>query len=101
MKAVVTATGAATYLGKTARLVESAGTVSHFQRAVLRIGNFLILSTIGLVALVLIVALFRGDPLVETVLFALILTVAAIPVALPAVLSVTMAVGAERLARRR
>ena len=99
MKAVVTATGAATYLGKTARLVESAGTVSHFQRAVLRIGNFLILSTIGLVALVLIVALFRGDPLVETVLFALILTVAAIPVALPAVLSVTMAVGAERLAR--
>ena len=99
MKAVVTATGMATYLGKTARLVESAGTVSHFQRAVLRIGNFLILSTIGLVALILTVALFRGDPLVETVLFALILTVAAIPVALPAVLSVTMAVGAERLAR--
>jgi H+-transporting ATPase len=99
MKAVVTATGARTYLGKTARLVEHAGTVSHFQRAVLRIGNFLILSTIGLVALILVVALFRGDPLVETVLFALILTVAAIPVALPAVLSVTMAVGAERLAR--
>jgi H+-transporting ATPase len=99
MKAVVTATGTATYLGKTARLVESAGTVSHFQRAVLRIGNFLILSTLGLVALILVVALFRGDPLVETVLFALILTVAAIPVALPAVLSVTMAVGAERLAR--
>lgn len=99
MKAIVTATGMATYLGKTARLVETAGTVSHFQRAVLRIGNFLILSTIALVALILIVALFRGDPLVETILFALILTVAAIPVALPAVLSVTMAVGAERLAR--
>ena len=45
------------------------------------------------------VALGRGDPLIETVLFALILTVAAIPVALPAVLSVTMAVGAEKLAR--
>lgn len=99
MKAVVTATGMGTYLGKTARLVQSAGTVSHFQRAVLRIGNFLILCTIGLVALILVVALFRGDPLVETVLFALILTVAAIPVALPAVLSVTMAVGAEHLAR--
>jgi H+-transporting ATPase len=98
MKAVVTATGMATYLGKTAHLVETAGTVSHFQRAVLRIGNFLILCTIGLVALILIVALTRGDPLVETILFALILTVAAIPVALPAVLSVTMAVGAERLA---
>ncbi len=57
MKAVVIATGMSTYLGKTARLVESAGTVSHFQRAVLRIGNFLILTTIGLVALILSVAL--------------------------------------------
>jgi H+-transporting ATPase len=47
------------------------------------------------------VALFRGDPLVETLLFALILTVAAIPVALPAVLSVTMAVGASVLARMK
>ncbi|MBX6421640.1 MAG: plasma-membrane proton-efflux P-type ATPase [Nevskia sp.] len=99
MKAVVSATGMNTYFGKTARLVQSAGTVSHFQRAVLRIGNFLILSTVALVALILTVALFRGDPLVETVLFALILTVAAIPVALPAVLSVAMAVGAEKLAR--
>ena len=99
MTGLVTATGMATYFGKTARLVEKAGTVSHFQRAVLRIGNFLILSTIVLVAMILTVALYRGDPLVETVLFALILTVAAIPVALPAVLSVTMAVGAEKLAR--
>jgi len=99
MTGLVTATGMATYFGKTARLVERAGTVSHFQRAVLRIGNFLILSTLVLVAAILAVALHRGDPLVETVLFALILTVAAIPVALPAVLSVTMAVGAEKLAR--
>ena len=65
MKAVVTATGMDTYFGKTARLVQGAGTVSHFQRAVLRIGNFLILSTICLVALILVVALFRGDPLVR------------------------------------
>ena len=43
--------------------------------------------------------LFRHDPLMETIEFALILTVASIPVALPAVLSVTMAIGAERLAR--
>ncbi|MBS0519543.1 MAG: plasma-membrane proton-efflux P-type ATPase [Proteobacteria bacterium] len=99
MTGVVTATGMRTYFGKTASLVQAAGTVSHFQRAVLRIGNFLIFSTLGLVALILGAALYRGDPLVETLLFALILTVAAIPVALPAVLSVTMAVGAERLAR--
>ncbi|MBI1213122.1 MAG: plasma-membrane proton-efflux P-type ATPase [Alphaproteobacteria bacterium] len=99
MTGVVTATGMSTYFGKTARLVDSAGAVSHFQRAVLRIGNFLILATIGLVAVILVVALFRGDPLVETILFALILTVAAIPVALPTVLSVTMAVGAQKLAK--
>ena len=101
MKAVVTATGAQTYFGRTAKLVESAGATSHFQQAVLRIGNFLILITLGLVALILMVALFRQDPFVETILFALILTVAAIPVALPAVLSVTMAVGAVKLARMK
>jgi H+-transporting ATPase len=101
MKAVVVATGMSTFFGKTARLVGSARTVSHFQRAVLKIGNFLIVSTIALVALILVVALFRHDPLIRTLLFALILTVAAIPVALPAVLSVTMAVGAQRLAGMR
>ncbi|VAW17764.1 Lead, cadmium, zinc and mercury transporting ATPase; Copper-translocating P-type ATPase [hydrothermal vent metagenome] len=101
MKAVVTATGARTYFGRTAKLVQSAGATSHFQKAVLRIGNFLILLTLGLVALILVVALFRNDPLVDTILFALILTVAAIPVALPAVLSVTMAVGAVKLARMK
>jgi len=68
---------------------------------VLRIGNFLILVTVGLVLVIALAALFRRDPLLETVQFALILTVASIPVALPAVLSVTMAVGAERLARMK
>lgn len=55
--------------------------------------------TLGLVSLLLLVAVFRHDPFVETLLFALILTIAAIPVALPAVLSVTMAIGAEMLAK--
>jgi H+-transporting ATPase len=99
MTAMVTATGMNTYFGRTAKLVESAQTKSHFQRAVLRIGNFLILSTIGLVALIVGLALFRQTPFLETLQFALILTVAAIPVALPTVLSVTMAVGAEKLAQ--
>lgn len=99
MQGLVTATGMSTYFGRTAHLVETARTRSHFQQAVLRIGNFLILTTLGLVALVILVALFRGDPFIDTLLFALILTVAAIPVALPAVMSVTMAVGASTLAR--
>ena len=101
MTGLVTATGMNTYFGKTAHLVEQASTVSHFQRAVLRIGNFLILTTIGLVLVIGVAALFRHDPLLETAQFALILTVASIPVALPAVLSVTMAVGAEKLARMK
>lgn len=99
MTALVTSTGMRTYFGRTARLVQQAKTVSHFQRAVLKIGNFLILFTMGLVAIIGVVALFRHDPLIKTAQFALILAVASIPVALPAVLSVTMAVGAEKLAR--
>ena len=99
MDGIVTATGAKTYFGRTAELVQAASTRSHFQRAVLRIGNFLILSTIALVALILVVSLYREEPFLYTLKFCLILTVAAIPVALPAVLSVTMAIGAERIAR--
>ncbi|MBI1179723.1 MAG: plasma-membrane proton-efflux P-type ATPase [Alphaproteobacteria bacterium] len=98
MRAVVTATGMNTFFGKTAGLVETAEQRSHFQQAVLRIGNFLILTTLALVAVIVVAALFRRSPIVDTLLFALILTVAAIPVALPAVLSVTMAVGASTLA---
>ncbi|HTQ03045.1 MAG TPA: plasma-membrane proton-efflux P-type ATPase [Polyangiaceae bacterium] len=101
MRGVVSAIGMETYFGKTARLVQTAQTRSHFQQAVLRIGNFLIGVTGALVALILIVALFRRAPLIETLLFALILSVAAIPVALPAVLSVTMAAGASRLAKMK
>jgi H+-transporting ATPase len=98
MTGVVTATGMNTYFGKTAKLVQSADVRSHFQRAILHIGNFLIIATIGLVILILLVALFRETPFWQTLKFCLILTVAAIPVALPTVLSVTMAVGAETLA---
>lgn len=101
MRGIVSATGAKTYFGETAKLVEAAGGSSHFQRAVLKIGNFLILVTIALIALILTVSLFRHTPFLETLQFALILTVAAIPVALPAVLSVTMAVGAEKLAKMK
>jgi len=98
--ALVYATGANTYFGKTAQLVQEALTVSHFQRAVLKIGNYLIILAVALVAVIITVALFRGDPILTTLQFALVLTVAAIPVAMPTVLSVTMAVGARLLARK-
>ena len=99
--ALVYGTGQNTYFGKTAHLVETAHTVSHFQRAVLKIGDYLIVLAIALVVLILAVALFRGDPMLTTLQFALVLTVAAVPVAMPAVLSVTMAVGARTLARKQ
>ena len=74
---------------------------SHFQKMVIKIGNFLIFITLILVAMIFIVGLFRQEDVLEIARFALVLTVAAIPVALPAVLSVTMAVGALNLARHK
>jgi H+-transporting ATPase len=95
--ALVYATGGKTYFGKTAELVETAVTVGHYQKAVLRIGNYLNRPgvrdhrhrTIS------------RQPDLTTLQFALVLTVAAIPVAMPTVLSVTMAVGARLLAKKQ
>ena len=105
--AMVYATGTNTYFGKTAQLVEEAHTVSHFQRAVMKIGDYLIVLALVLVAVIILAGLFRGEPMLfakppqdPVLLFALILTVAAIPVAMPTVLSVTMAVGARLLAKK-
>jgi H+-transporting ATPase len=99
MVALVTATGADTFFGKTARLVSSAKSVSHFQKAVLTIGDYLIYVSLGLTLALVLVMLFRGTSVLTLVQFALILVVAAIPVAMPAVLSVTMAIGAIDLSR--
>ena len=99
--ALVYGTGMNTYFGKTAELVQEAHTVSHFQKAVLRIGNYLIILAGVLVAGIITVAIFRGDPILSTLQFALVLTVASIPVAMPTVLSVTMAVGARLLAKKQ
>lgn len=99
MVAVVTATGGRTYFGRTTSLVSEAKPVSHFQKAVLHIGDYLIYLSLALVAVLVLVELFRGEPFLQLVQFALILTVAAIPVAMPAVLSVTMAVGPMHLSK--
>jgi H+-transporting ATPase len=99
--ALVYATGPDSYFGKTAKLVQAAPSVSHFQRAVLKIGTYLIVLALALVAVIIVVSILRGDALLTTLQFALVLTVAAIPVAMPTVLSVTMAVGARLLARKQ
>jgi H+-transporting ATPase len=99
--ALVYATGGKTYFGKTAELVETAVTVSHFQKAVLKIGNYLIVLALILVAVIIGLGIYRGEPILTLLQFALVLTVAAIPVAMPTVLSVTMAVGARLLAKKQ
>ena len=101
MVALVRATGVDTYFGKTAKLVSTAKSVSHFQKAVLTIGDYLIYLSLWLAAFLVITMYIRGEPWLTLVQFALILVVAAIPVAMPAVLSVTMAIGAVVLARKK
>ena len=101
MNALVVATGMNTYFGKTTKLVADVRTRSHFQKAVLKIGNYLIVLAGFIVAIVLVIEeLFRHTPFLETLQFALVLIVAAIPAALPAVMSVSMAVGATELSKK-
>ena len=100
MDASVTTIGGNTFFGKTARLVQAKPPRSHFQAAVERIGNFLIILAVVLVSIVVVVALLRSASLLDTLQFALILVVAAIPAALPAVMTVTLAVGAVALAKK-
>ncbi len=103
MLSVVTGTALNTFFGKTVALVARAQREekSHFQKAVVHIGNYLIIITVFLAAIILVTAMFRHENMIEILRFTLVLTVAAIPVALPAVLSVTMAVGAMHLARKQ
>ncbi len=98
---LVVATGTDTFFGRTAKLVEEAKTVSHFQRAVIKIGHYLIVLAAFMIAIIFLVSFFRHESFLDTLQFALVLTIAAIPVALPAVLSVTMAVGASILAKKK
>ena len=99
--ALVYATGSGTYYGKTAELVRTTETRSHLQRAVIKIADYLIFIAIALAVILFVVALFRHDQLLDILRFVLVLTIAAVPVAMPAVLSVTMALGARVLALKQ
>ena len=101
MNGLVVATGLNTFFGKTAKLVSEARTISHFQKAVIKIGNYLVVLAAFMVAIIFMVSFYRHESFLDTLQFALVLTIAAIPVALPAVLSVTMAVGASVLAKKK
>jgi H+-transporting ATPase len=97
---IVIATGKSTNFGRTVQLVSNTIGVSHFQKEMLRIGNFLIAVASILACVLVIVGLFRQESLLTNIQFALILTIAAIPAAMPAVLTTTMALGARVLAAK-
>lgn len=103
MISVVTLTGLNTYFGKTVSLVVKAEKEqkSHFQKMVIKVGNYLIFTTVSLALIIILTALYRHENMLNILRFTLVLTVAAIPVALPAVLTVTMAVGAIVLAKKQ
>ena len=99
----VLAIGAETVMGKNIELVSQAELEeeSHFQKAIVKIGKFLIVTASVLVFATSLIMFLRGqDTPLEIIRFALVLAIASIPVALPAVLSVTMAIGAHLLAKR-
>ena len=110
MVAIVTATGENTFFGKTAMLVAQAGAVSHFQKAVMQVGNFLIALSVILCVILCAVVIYRYHiaegrlnipELLRLAKIVLILAVASIPVAMPAVLSVTMALGALAMSKKK
>ncbi|KAI9286290.1 plasma-membrane proton-efflux P-type ATPase [Umbelopsis sp. AD052] len=108
--AVVTKTGANTFIGRAASLISITTESGHFQQIIGQIGNFLIFLTIILVLIIFIVDVVdtkirtgtvTGQDILDTLEEIIVLTVAAIPVGLPTVMSVTMAVGAKQLASRQ
>src|SRR6516225_9788602 len=109
MTGVVTATGSNTFFGRTAKLVGSAGAVSHSQRAVTQVGDFLLLLALVLAAILVGVQGYRlvlsdewsWSEFGGVAQYVLVLLIASIPVALPAVMSVTMAIGAYALSLKK
>lgn len=101
MNGVVFATGMNTFFGRAAGLVSTVSAKSHLQKAVVTIGNYLIILDFIMVVLIFIVGLIRQENFFDILGFALVLTIASIPVAQPAVLSVTLTVGAMALAKKK
>ncbi|KAJ8526734.1 hypothetical protein K7X08_029211 [Anisodus acutangulus] len=101
IEAVVIATGVHTFFGKAAHLVENTTHVGHFQKVLTSIGNFCICS-IATGMIIELIVIFGGQhrPPREAVDSLLVLLIGGIPIAMPTVLSVTMAIGSHRLSQQ-
>ena len=99
--ALVTATGPATELGRIGRLVASAGSrATPLERQVESLGRRLIVLAVGICAVVGLAGILHGEPVGLMLETAVSLAVAAVPEGLPAVVSLALAAGLWRLARR-
>jgi plasma-membrane proton-efflux P-type ATPase len=97
---VVMLTGAKTYFGRTTELVQQAQPKLHIDAVVAKIVRWLFLVVGTLLSVVVVVSLIRGTPLLEMVPLILILFMSAIPLSLPVMFTVSMAVGSKELAKR-
>jgi Ca2+-transporting ATPase len=100
-RAVVTATGMGTELGRIAGLIGTAEDATPLQRKLDAFGRVLIWGTLGIVALLFLLGYLRGIEPFDLFLGAVSLAVAAVPEGLPAVVTVALALGVSRMARRR
>jgi len=102
-RAVVVATGMQTEMGQIAALVASAesGEQTPLQARLARVGRILVFVSLGIVAVLFAMGLARGEPVLGLFLTAVSLAVAAVPEGLPAVVTVALALGVLRMARRR
>jgi Ca2+-transporting ATPase len=99
-RAVVTATGADSAMGQIATLLDTAAVLTPLQRRLVGLGRVLAGVAVGLCAVVLVLGLLRGQPLELMVVTAISLVVAAVPESLPAVVTLSLALGARRMAAR-
>jgi Ca2+-transporting ATPase len=100
--ALVTATGMSTELGRIAGLLQSVGSEwTPLQKRLDRLGKILAAVAVAIAALVFGLGIWRGEPLREMLMTAVSLAVAAIPEGLPAVVTITLAIGAQRMLSRR
>lgn len=97
--AVVAATGVRTYFGRTTQLVESAHPKLHIEEVITRVVRWLFMIVGAMVAVTVAVSLVQGSSLIEILPLSLVLLMSAVPVALPVMFTVSMAVGSMELAR--
>ncbi|GAB2269525.1 Plasma membrane ATPase 4 [Dionaea muscipula] len=101
IEAVVIATGVHTFFGKAAHLVDSTNQVGHFQKVLTAIGNFCIISiAIGIIIEIVVMYPIQRRRYRDGIDNLLVLLIGGIPIAMPTVLSVTMAIGSHRLSEQ-